>query len=185
MKYEKLPTIPPRQAERVAWKSLADFARRLGESIKTSQYNQAIKIAKRLHLIHPELQPPDLKAALEEYRRETNPHLDKQKERVVDKFGIAIGVGRRKTSTARAWVVEGTGEIQINGKSLSDAFGRVHDRESATWALRVTGRTDKYNVWALVNGGGTTGQAEALTMAVAKGLIIHEPGLRPALRKGM
>jgi small subunit ribosomal protein S9 len=80
--------------------------------------------------------------------------------------------------------VEGTGEILVNGKTLSEVFGRVHDRESAVWALMVTDRIDKYNIWALVEGGGTTGQAEALTLAVAKGLLAHEPALKPALRKG-
>ncbi|OAA71594.1 37S ribosomal protein S9 [Cordyceps fumosorosea ARSEF 2679] len=84
---------------------------------------------------------------------------------------------------ARAFVVEGTGEVLVNGKTLGEAFGRVHDRESAIWALLATGRLDKYNVWALVEGGGTTGQAEAMTMAVAKGLLAHEPALKPALRK--
>ncbi|OAQ96180.1 hypothetical protein LLEC1_02810 [Akanthomyces lecanii] len=73
--------------------------------------------------------------------------------------------------------------ILVNGKTLSEAFGRVHDRESAVWALMSTGRVDKYNIWALVEGGGTTGQAEAMTMAVAKGLLAHEPALKPALRK--
>jgi len=117
MKYEKLPTIPPRQAERVAWKSLADFARRLGESIKTSQYNQAIKIAKRLHLIHPELQPPDLKAALEEYRRETNPHLDKKKERVVDNLGGQLELG----GVRRLQLVPGSLKGQASFKSMGRA----------------------------------------------------------------
>lgn len=45
-------------------------------------------------------------------------------------------------------------------------------------------RLDKYNVWALVEGGGTTGQAEALAMAVAKAVIVHEPALKTPLRKG-
>jgi len=50
--------------------------------------------------------------------------------------------------------------------------------------LKATDRIDKYNVWALVTGGGTTGQAEALTLAVGKALLAHEPALKPALRRG-
>ena len=81
----------------------------------------------------------------------------------------------------RSLVVEG---IKQGGKTLAEAFGRIHDRESAIWALKATDRMDKYNVWALVSGGGTTGQAEALTLAVGKALLAHEPGLKPALRRG-
>ena len=80
-------------------------------------------------------------------------------------------------------LVEGTGEVIVNGKSLSQAFGRIHDRESAVWALKATSRLDKYNVFAVVQGGGTTGQAEAITLAVAKALLAHEPALKPALRR--
>ena len=80
--------------------------------------------------------------------------------------------------------MEGTGEVLVNGKTLAEAFGKVHDRESAIWALKATERVDKYNVWALVEGGGTTGQAEALTLAIAKALLAHEPLLKPALRRG-
>ena len=43
---------------------------------------------------------------------------------------------------------------------------------------------DKYNVWALVKGGGTTGQAEAVTLGAAKALMVFEPALKPALRRG-
>jgi small subunit ribosomal protein S9 len=103
---------------------------------------------------------------------------------VIDELGRAKGVGRRKTSSAVAWLVEGEGEVLVNGKSLSEFFGRLHHRESAVWALKATQRLDKYNVFALVQGGGLTGQAEAMTLAVAKSLLVHEPALKPALRRG-
>ena len=102
----------------------------------------------------------------------------------MDQWGRARGVGRRKSSNAVVYLVEGEGEVLVNGQSLTQAFGRVHDRESAIWALKATDRIDKYNVWAVVNGGGTTGQAEALTLGVAKALMVHEPDLKPALRRG-
>lgn len=103
---------------------------------------------------------------------------------VVDEWGRARGVGRRKTSSAVAWLVEGEGEVLVNGKSLTQFFGRLHHRESAVWALKATQRLDKYNLFGLVQGGGSTGQAEALTLAVAKALMVHEPALKPALRRG-
>lgn len=95
-----------------------------------------------------------------------------------------MGIGRRKESTAKVFLVEGTGEVLVNGHSIVQAFPRTHDRESALWALKITQRMDKYNVFALVSGGGVTGQAESLTLALAKALLVHEPALKPALRRG-
>ena len=80
--------------------------------------------------------------------------------------------------------MEGTGEVLVNGRSLVQSFPRIHDRESAMWALKITQRMDKYNVFALVSGGGLTGQAESITLALAKALLVHEPALKPALRRG-
>jgi small subunit ribosomal protein S9 len=142
-------------------------------------------VAKRLNLIEPSLRPAEVKIALQEFARDINPFLNMPNPITIDKFGRAVGVGKRKASTARAFVVEGNGEVLVNGKPLNEAFGRVHDRESAVWALTSTERLDKYNVWVLVEGGGTTGQAEAITLAVAKALVAHEPALKTALRKGM
>jgi small subunit ribosomal protein S9 len=123
-------------------------------------------------------------AALNEYKRDISPFQNVSTIAPLDEFGRAAGHGRRKTSSATAWVVEGTGEVLVNGKTLAEAFGRIHDRESAIWALKATDRIDKYNVWARVGGGGTTGQAEAMTLAVGKALLSHEPALKPALRRG-
>jgi len=155
-----------------------------GEHVRAVEYAKAMTLVRRLHKIHPSLAPESVKEAVGKFKRNINPHTNIAKPIEIDRFGRALGVGRRKTSTARAWVVEGTGEVFINGKSLADAFGRVHDRESAMWPLKASQRVDKYNVWALVDGGGTTGQAEALTLAVAKALLAHEPALKPVLRRG-
>lgn len=183
-KYAHLPTAPSDQLKKVAFRTLKDYRLNVGEDVKASEYARCMTLVKRLHRIHPSLQPKRVEEAIAKFKRDINPHNHKAKEIPIDKFGRALGVGKRKTSTARAWVVEGTGEVLVNGKSLADAFGRVHDRDSAVWALKQTGRTDKYNVWALVDGGGTTGQAEALAMAVGKALLAHEPALKPALRRG-
>ena len=183
-KYETLPTVKPGQAKRIAWKTLVEYRNTVGEQIKTSKYQKILTILNRLNHIHPDLQTPQLHKIFEEHKRAIDPFANKAKPIPIDKFGRAVGAGRRKSSTARAWVVEGNGEVMINGKSLVDAFSRVHDRESAIWALKATERIDKYNVWALCEGGGTTGQAEALTLAVAKALLAHEPLLKPALRRG-
>ena len=183
-RYGNLPIIPSTEVERVTWSNLDDVRLILGEPVKAVDYAKCMRIVKHLHAIHPTLKPAVVTEALEFFKHSTQGFTNVAKPIPIDKFGRAVGVGKRKSSVARAWVVEGTGEIQVNGKNLAEAFGRVHDRESAVWALQATDRVDKYNVWAVVDGGGTTGQAEALTLAIAKGLMAHEPALKPALRRG-
>ncbi|KAK4226262.1 putative mitochondrial SSU ribosomal protein S9 precursor [Podospora fimiseda] len=182
--YENLPTIPYSETERVVWKNLNDFRRNVGEPVKASEYVKCLEIVKRLHQIHPKLMPKKVKTALWDFTRSVQAFKAGETVAPIDKFGRTIGNGRRKASTARAFLVEGNGEVLINGKTLVEYFGRVHDRESAVWALHATGRLDKYNVWATAEGGGTTGQADALTLAIAKALMAHEPALKPALRRG-
>lgn len=182
--YSNLPVIPAADADRVSWKTLADLRQSFGEPVKATDYVKCLTIIKRLHTIHPELKPDAVTAALQDFKRDVQAFLNVANPIPIDKFGRALGVGKRKSSTARAFVVEGDGQVLVNGKTLADYFGRIHDRESAVWALHSTDRIDKYNVWARVEGGGTTGQAEALTLAIAKALLAHEPALKPALRRG-
>jgi small subunit ribosomal protein S9 len=182
--YSNLPVIPAADAERISWKTLADLRQSFGEPVKATDYVKCLTIIKRLHTIHPELKPDAVTVALQDFKRDVQAFLNVANPIPIDKFGRALGVGKRKASTARAFVVEGDGQVLVNGKTLADYFGRVHDRESAVWALHSTDRVGKYNVWARVEGGGTTGQAEALTLAIAKALLAHEPALKPALRRG-
>lgn len=102
----------------------------------------------------------------------------------LDKHGRARGMGRRKESSAQVYLVEGNGQVMVNGRDLVEFFPRLHDRESALWALKTTDRLNKYNVWAVARGGGVTGQAESITLALARALLVHEPALKPTLRKG-
>jgi small subunit ribosomal protein S9 len=183
-KYSTLPVVKPGEAPRVAWRSLVEYRNMVGESVKASKYHKIVEVLRRLNQIHPSLMPRDVTAALNEYKRDVNPFQNVTKIALLDEHGRAAGHGRRKTSSATAWLVEGTGEVLVNGKTLAEAFGRIHDRESAIWALKATDRIDKYNVWARVGGGGTTGQAEAMTLAVGRALLSHEPALKPALRRG-
>lgn len=184
-RYEKLPTIPTLQLPRTYWITFLQYRAQVGEPISSTKYQKILKCLKRMNRIHPTLMPPEVRELLEYYKQQRDPNENRPRPRVIDRHGRATGTGRRKSSSARVWLVEGEGEVLINGKSLTAAFTRPHDRESAVWALKATGRLDKYNVWALVQGGGTTGQAEALTLGVARALLVHEPMLKPALRRGM
>ncbi|KAL8997462.1 MAG: hypothetical protein Q9169_003242 [Polycauliona sp. 2 TL-2023] len=182
-KYQTLPTVAPGQAPRVAWRTVSQYRLLVGEPVRASKYHQVIEVLKRLNQIHPAVMPPDLHEAMQIYKRDVNPYAFVKRPAIIDTDGRACGIGRRKSSSAKVYLVQGEGEILVNGKSINDIFGRIHDRESALWPLKATNRVDKYNVWALVSGGGTTGQAEALTLGTAKALMVHEPNLKPALRR--
>ena len=182
-KYQLLPMSAPGEAPRVAWKTIDQYKTELAEPIRSKGYNTLLQLLKRLNYIHPSLMPAEVSQALERYKRDVQPYLNIPKPITVNAYGISVAVGRRKSSSAKVYLVEGTGECLVNGKKLPDYFGRLHDRESAVWALKATQRLDKYNIWALASGGGTTGQAEAITLAVAKALMAHEPDLKPALRR--
>ena len=184
-KYASLPTLEPSDAPRRAWLKLAQFRVKLNEEVPSAKYKRFIKILQRLNRIHPNLVPSEVQKAMTRWLRPGNPYQIKPISTELDALGRSRGVGRRKASSATAWLVEGEGEVLINGKSLLQVFPRLHDRESALWALRSTMRLDKYNVWALAQGGGVTGQAEAITLAVARALMVHEPALKPILRRGM
>lgn len=139
---------------------------------------------KRLNNIHPALFPYEVEHALKKFKRAVQPGRNVAKPIVIDEIGRARAIGRRKSSHAVVFLVEGDGECLINSRPLNDYFARLHDRESALWALKATDRLGNYNIWAKVQGGGTTGQAEAVMLGVSKALRVFEPGLKPALRKG-
>lgn len=183
-RYQTLPTVGPGQAPRVAWRTATQYRLLVGEPVSASKYHKVLQVLQRLNQIHPSVMPPHLHKEMEIYKRDVDPHAVVRRPAIIDADGKAYGVGRRKSSSAKVYLVQGDGEIKINGKSINTAFGRIHDRESALWALKVTGRLDKYNIWALVSGGGTTGQAEALTLGAAKALMVFEPALKPVLRRG-
>jgi small subunit ribosomal protein S9 len=167
----------------MAWFKLAQFRDFVGEPVPTKKYKSLVKILQRLNRIEPALLPGEVRDTLKTFLRPGNPYGNKPAPAAVDEMGRARGKGKRKTSSAVVHLVEGEGEVMVNGKTLTEAFPRLHDRESATWPLRCTSRLDKYNVWATVRGGGVTGQAEAITLALARALLVHEPALKPILRK--
>lgn len=183
--HEKLPTLPPTEVPRIAWRTTAQYRVVVGESVRTAKYNKVLGLLRRLNRIPRALRSTDLNQTLDIYKAEFQPNEIQRRQKVVDPDGKASGVGKRKSSVAKVFLVQGSGQILVNGKSINNVFGRIHDRESALWALKITQRLDKYNVWALVKGGGTTGQAEAITLGLAKALLVHEPALKPVLRRGM
>ncbi|KAF1819920.1 uncharacterized protein K489DRAFT_344049 [Dissoconium aciculare CBS 342.82] len=182
-RYQLLPRVPMAEATRVAWKKLSEYRIELAEPVRVKGYGILLSLLKRMNCIHPSVMPEEVVTALNKYKRQVQPHDNPAKPIPIDSWGRAKGIGRRKSSSAMVYLVEGQGECFVNGRTIADYFSRIHDRESAVWALKATSRLDKYNVWAKVEGGGTTGQAEAITLGLAKALLAHEPALKPALRK--
>jgi small subunit ribosomal protein S9 len=95
------------------------------------------------------------------------------------------GIGRRKESTARVRIASGTGAFIVNQKTLEEYFGRKGDVETIIAPLQAVGEArNTLDITATVNGGGTTGQTDAVMMGVARALLIMKPDARPILRKG-
>ncbi|KAI9369486.1 ribosomal protein S5 domain 2-type protein [Aspergillus egyptiacus] len=182
-RYESVPTVTAAKATRMAFLKYQQFREFLGEPVPMKKYKGLVKILQRLSRMDPNLMPQEVRETLQTFLRPGNPFAHKPAPPTVDELGRARGKGKRKASSAVVHLVEGEGEVLVNGKTLAEAFPRIHDRESATWALRCTSRLDKYNLWATVRGGGTTGQAEAITLALGRALLVHEPALKPILRK--
>jgi small subunit ribosomal protein S9 len=94
------------------------------------------------------------------------------------------GVGRRKTSTARARLTAGQGTVICNDKPGSDYFSRQGDIEQILAPLEAAGLAGQYDVSIHVTGGGLTGQTDASKLAVARALLKIDDQLRQAMRTG-
>ncbi len=94
------------------------------------------------------------------------------------------GVGRRKTSTARVRLhTGGAGEFTVNDKPAAEYFGREVDVSKLAAPLAIVGAEKRFNVTVKVAGGGTTGQADAVAMGLARALLLADPDSKAALRK--
>jgi small subunit ribosomal protein S9 len=92
-------------------------------------------------------------------------------------------VGRRKTSTARVTVRPGSGEWKVNGRTLAEYFPRETHRIRIEEPLRAAGVTGQFDVTVRVNGGGLTGQADAVRLGLARALVKNDEEVRPAMRE--
>ena len=93
------------------------------------------------------------------------------------------GTGRRKESTARVSIKQGTGKLEINGRTLDQYFGRPTSRMVVTQPLELLELTDKLDIFVTVTGGGISGQAGAIRHGITRALIQYDETFRSALRK--
>ena len=95
---------------------------------------------------------------------------------------VFYGTGRRKSSVARVRLVEGNGNITINGKNIDEFFGLETLKVIVRQPLTVTNTTAKYDVICTVKGGGLTGQAGAIRHGIARALNEANSEYRPTLK---
>jgi len=92
-------------------------------------------------------------------------------------------VGRRKEAIVRVRLVPGTGSFTLNRRSIDSYFPSKVHQQLVREPLVITEKTESVDVFANLRGGGITGQAGALRLAIARALCELDPDLRPALKK--
>jgi small subunit ribosomal protein S9 len=92
-------------------------------------------------------------------------------------------VGRRKTSTARVLLRRGSGTWSVNGRSLAEYFPRPTHQVRIEEAFKVTDTEGAFDIVVRVQGGGLTGQADAIRMGLARALVEIDEDHRPTLRQ--
>lgn len=169
---------------RPPWLSFEDYKNIGGGSrLKPTQYAQLVYLLNKIHNIDPQLTNEEIKTELAVFYKVKNLNQEIKRQPSLDEFGRSVAIGRRKTSSAKVYVVRGTGEILVNGRPLNNYFVSLKDRQSIMYPLQVIEATAKYNVFATTSGGGPTGQAEAIMLAIGKALIAFNPLLKSRLHK--
>ncbi len=104
-------------------------------------------------------------------------------EQVIEGEHYYYGTGRRKRAVARVRLYPGTGTIVINGRPIEEVFTRLVYQITVRQPLLLTETLDKFNVQVKINGGGTTGWAEAIAHGVARALVVADEQYKLTLRK--
>lgn len=225
-----LEVLPPAHP---AWADRADMGAELNVTLSAGMYRQLVISLKELELYHRIAKTAGI-TQLQEYLGdlissfESTKQVEARERRILkeamvgkraklDAYGRSYTVGRRKTSTARVWMIKVQDKVQesiipedesaatnlstllspsvkapsppttsilINSASISEYFPLPADREALLRPLRLTGLLGAYNVFALVRGGGTSGQSGALALAISRACVSHSPEVEPILRKG-
>lgn len=182
----KIEELKPADSRYVEWLNHGSLSNQLGMDLTYSQYNSLI--ARLDQLVGDS--PSDLRklpTELQEYIAifSVSGALKKKEEKVVtlDSNGRAFAVGKRKEAAARVWLVEGEGEVVVNGRPISEYFSRLQDLKAALYPLGLTSSFGKFNAWVLARGGGTSGQAQAISLGISKALLIHDSSMKTILEE--
>jgi small subunit ribosomal protein S9 len=93
------------------------------------------------------------------------------------------GTGKRKSSTARVRLLPGNGQIVVNKQEFDKYFCNETQRTIIRYPLTITDNLGKFDIRATVQGGGTSGQAGAIRLGIAKALLEFSAELRPRLKR--
>ncbi len=96
---------------------------------------------------------------------------------------LTQSTGRRKEAVARVRIRTGTGVVSVNRRPIEAYFPSATQRMVATEPLRLSDTAETYDVDATIDGGGVSGQAGALRLAIARGLVELDPEQRMALKR--
>jgi small subunit ribosomal protein S9 len=212
---ESLPPLRP------VWKGQDEMTTDFQSKMTTSRYRRVTTLLNELNdylRIATTAGCTDLTAAIgqivvmfESGKKDAFLARGKRKKVFLDNYGRSYTVGKRKTSSARVWMIRvepvaetvqpeepmneisrlprpstvTTTTVLINNIPLAEYFPIPADRERIIRPLKIAGVLGAYNVFSIVRGGGTTGQSGALSHGIAKGLAAHEPELETVLRRGM
>ena len=102
----------------------------------------------------------------------------------ITKANPVWGTGRRKTSVARVRLLPGAGKILVNKREVDEYFTEEKDRESVRSPLVAANQLSTYDIFINVSGGGSSGQADACKLGIARALKRADSALEPALRAG-
>jgi len=203
-----LQSLPPLHP---VWKSKEGLSDTLETKLSASRYRRMLTLLNELNNYrriaetagHVDL-GQGVGGVLEVFEKDNKEqHLQRGRRKPVkfDAYGRSYTVGKRKTSAARVWMISSqsslqqgaslfvnpptppTTQILVNNLPLNQYFLIPADRERILRPFRVSGLLGAYNVFALVRGGGTTGQSDAVAHGIAKGLAAHVPDVETILRK--
>jgi small subunit ribosomal protein S9 len=129
--------------------------------------------------------PPEEEAGehVSEYTTETAPESARRAAARPVVTGTALGTGRRKEAIARVRIAPGTGQWQINGRSLEAFFPNKVHQQLISEPLVTIGAENQFDVVVRVAGGGVTGQAGALRLGIARALTLVDPENRATLKR--
>ncbi len=91
--------------------------------------------------------------------------------------------GKRKNAIARVWIEPGNGQMTVNQRPIERYFPRETLRMIIQQPFEVSNQAGKYNLLAMVKGGGLSGQAGAIRHGIAKALLLADPQLRGSLKR--
>ncbi|KAI9637587.1 ribosomal protein S9/S16-domain-containing protein [Dioszegia hungarica] len=210
-------TLPTPQPPRAAWHPAPVLSNLLGTQLKTNAHRRILDLLNELHALRHVAALSEqagvenvLDGVLARYEREERGGVEGGKKAAeVDEWGRAYGMGRRKESSARVWIVpspsgrrlldahsegeavatveEGEGEVQaeilVNHVPIAIHFPKITDRETVLRPLRLSGLIGAFNVFALARGGGTSGQAGAVGLALARALVVMRSETEEVLQR--